>query len=297
MFRTWVILIAVSGICKCEDADHSLCLSSLPSPPLPFSLVFLLSPPDRNETFRDRRQRMMQQLCFLPASRCRPVPSRPADGDCQEIERELGAQLFRRGGRPAWGRLANLAGARMIWRGCAEGEGRIKGGEGVPGAGRVCLVLEDDAEFTQREASMLSSWWSDSPRECSTGRQLCRDKPDAGGCVSWDLLLLGVSDLSRGARAEDAEDQLYGRKMQWIQRPAALTVTRLCVEAAGTSDLGSHAYLVTSRGAAKLLEAPADVPTDVLIGRASEQGRLLAYVLRPCLVRQRLGCSTTEGTC
>ncbi|EKX42753.1 hypothetical protein GUITHDRAFT_140916 [Guillardia theta CCMP2712] len=264
-----------------------------------FSSAFLhrLHPhaPQRFEAFQARRLRTLQQLCFLPAAIAvktkglhysqEEVKIRKlslADSP-QEIKRELGEELFRGRGRPAWGRLANLAGARMIWRSCRDEQG-------------VCLVLEDDAEFTEREGRVLSSWWSGSVRECHSGRDMCRNDSAVSGCLPWDLMLLGVSDVAGSSGLEDVRREVYGKEMKWIQRPAAFFLSG-CVEAVKKSDWGSHAYLVTPHGATKLLQAPADLPTDVLIGRASEERALLAYVVRPSLVRQKLGCSSTEGTC
>ncbi len=116
--------------------------------------------------------------------------------DLQAIASELGFGLLghghaphgnysqtRRGRKRAWGRLANLAGARQIWRMCASSDAA------------VCLVLEDDAEFTAREAHLLHAMLQ--------GHLLSSTKQD--DTLPWDVLQLGLSPLSASYRTEEED--------------------------------------------------------------------------------------------
>ena len=94
--------------------------------------------------------------------------------------------------RPAWGRLANLAGSRQIWHLCLQSNST------------TCLVLEDDVDFTLREAQVLRSFLS---------KYVNRNHTDPFADVSypWDVLHLGLSPWSEARDAATAT----GEVSQW----------------------------------------------------------------------------------
>eukprot|EP00292_Cryptomonas_paramecium_P021726 CAMPEP_0113711406 /NCGR_PEP_ID=MMETSP0038_2-20120614/30735_1 /TAXON_ID=2898 /ORGANISM="Cryptomonas paramecium" /LENGTH=167 /DNA_ID=CAMNT_0000637651 /DNA_START=162 /DNA_END=662 /DNA_ORIENTATION=+ /assembly_acc=CAM_ASM_000170 len=162
-----------------------------------FQVAYIVSPEcaGRNGSrvgtcpFGLRRKRMIESLRFLPDSIPVFFHGLHSVYDRQDIAYELNRYHDIRGKKATWGRLANLASARQIWRLCAQS------------AAQICLVLEDDADFTIREAQVIHQLLLSYNK--STESNFRR-------AVPWHFLLLGSSPLSPSPNIHRTIDEHLG---------------------------------------------------------------------------------------
>ena len=117
--------------CHCTSGKEEDAAAAL------FGSIYVLNPVSEGHVFAERRLRMLEMLSFL--SHKLPVKVMGIHHSEHDVLlAELNMSATHKDGRkrkPAWGRLANLAGARRIWAACAAG------------TAHTCLVLEDDVQF------------------------------------------------------------------------------------------------------------------------------------------------------
>mmetsp|Transcript_819 Transcript_819/g.1323 ORF Transcript_819/g.1323 Transcript_819/m.1323 type:complete len:286 (-) Transcript_819:141-998(-) len=248
-----------------------------PESKLPFQAVFVMSPEEDAGVFFERRKRMQQNLNFLDGQ----VPVRYMgfkSSQHDELLDELGImnKTAAKRRRPAWGRIANIAGARQIWRNCAQG------------SADTCLVLEDDVDFGPREVKLLNRFLEHptSILDCPQGSHNISE-------VEWECLSLGTSELSSQSLATVEGPSSTG-EFNWVVRPSHEEPSP-CLFRLSRKHLGSHAYLIKKGAADRLLQIPTNLPTDVFLGNCSQHDLLRAFVLQPSVVKQSRGNpSTTE---